>query len=85
MNVNQFLEQKGFEVTAVPSGEDALQSLEGGRFDVVLGGIAVTDQRRQLVDFTVSYHSTDPEEWYIGPPGAPPPASALIRPVRHRA
>jgi polar amino acid transport system substrate-binding protein len=27
-----------------------------GRFDVVLGGIAVTDERRQLVDFTVSYH-----------------------------
>jgi ABC-type amino acid transport substrate-binding protein len=45
---------------------------------VVLGGIAVTDQRRDLVDFTVPYHATDPEEWYIGRPGAPAPATALI-------
>ena len=48
-----------------------------GRFDVIVGGIAVTDARRQMVDFTVSYHSTDPEEWYIGRPGAPEPAAAL--------
>jgi ABC-type amino acid transport substrate-binding protein len=45
---------------------------------VVLGGIAVNPERRELVDFTVPYHSTDPEEWYIGRPGAPAPASALI-------
>lgn len=49
-----------------------------GRFDVVLGGMAVTEDRRALVDFTTPYHSTDPEEWYIGPPGAPPPAMAEI-------
>ena len=44
----KFLEQKGFDVTAVPNGEDALTALESGRFDVVLldemmpglGGIA---------------------------------------------
>lgn len=47
----KFLEQKGFDVTAVPSGEDALTSLEGGRYDVVLldemmpglGGLATLD------------------------------------------
>jgi polar amino acid transport system substrate-binding protein len=49
-----------------------------GRFDVVLGGMAVTDERRALVDFSQSYHGTDPEEWYIGPPGAPEPAAALV-------
>ncbi|MFN3575648.1 MAG: transporter substrate-binding domain-containing protein [Tabrizicola sp.] len=49
-----------------------------GRFDVVLGGMAVTDDRRALVDFTTPYHGTDPEEWYIGPPGAPSPAMAEI-------
>jgi CheY-like chemotaxis protein len=32
----RFLEQKGFAVTAVASGTDALQALEGGRFDLVL-------------------------------------------------
>jgi polar amino acid transport system substrate-binding protein len=49
-----------------------------GRFDVVLGGIAVTDERRAIVDFTNSYHGTDPTEWYIGRPGALEPAEALV-------
>lgn len=49
-----------------------------GEFDVVLGGMAVNDDRRKQVDFTQSYHGTDPEEWYIGRPGAPAPAAALI-------
>ncbi|WP_135450365.1 MULTISPECIES: substrate-binding periplasmic protein [Tabrizicola] len=48
-----------------------------GEFDVVLGGIAVNDDRRALVDFTQSYHGTDPQEWYVGRPGAPEPARAL--------
>jgi ABC-type amino acid transport substrate-binding protein len=48
-----------------------------GEFDVVLGGMAVTDERRLKVDFTVSYHGTNPEEWYIGRPGAPAPSQAL--------
>jgi polar amino acid transport system substrate-binding protein len=48
-----------------------------GDFDVVLGGIAVTPERRNLVDFTHSYHSTDPDEWYIGHPGAPEPPAAM--------
>jgi polar amino acid transport system substrate-binding protein len=57
--------------------EDLIPGVMTGRFDVVLGGIAVTDTRRQMVDFTASYHSTDPEEWFIGRPGAPDPAAAL--------
>src|SRR5438552_12840035 len=32
----KFLEQKGFAVTAVPNGQDALSELERDRFDVVL-------------------------------------------------
>jgi CheY-like chemotaxis protein len=47
----KFLEQKGFAVTAVPSGEDALAELGRRRFDVVLldemmpglGGLATLD------------------------------------------
>jgi polar amino acid transport system substrate-binding protein len=49
-----------------------------GTFDVVVGGIAVTDDRRRLVDFTTPYHSTDDTEWYIGRPGAPAPDAAMI-------
>jgi ABC-type amino acid transport substrate-binding protein len=58
--------------------DELIPGVSDGRFDVVLGGIAVTDDRRRVVDFTQSYYSTDPEEWYVGRPGAPPPASALI-------
>jgi DNA-binding response OmpR family regulator len=32
----KFLEQKGFAVTAVPNGEDALAKLADDRYDVVL-------------------------------------------------
>ena len=47
----RFLEQKGYAVTAVPNGEDALTALSSGRFDVVLldemmpglGGLATLD------------------------------------------
>jgi len=47
----RFLEQKGFAVTAVPSGEDALAALDQRRYDVVLldemmpglGGLATLD------------------------------------------
>ncbi len=54
----KFLEQKGFAVTAVPSGQDALRELQQGRFDVVLldemmpgqGGLETLDlmQAREL-------------------------------------
>jgi CheY-like chemotaxis protein len=47
----KLLEEKGFSVTAVPNGEDALAELSNGRFDVVLldemmpglGGLATLD------------------------------------------
>ena len=58
--------------------DQLIPGVMSGRFDVVLGGMAVTDERLELVDFTQSYHSTDPEEWYIGPPGAPGPALAMV-------
>jgi len=52
----KFLEQKGFGVTAVPNGEDALAELARGRFDVVLldemmpglGGLGTLDQIKSL-------------------------------------
>ncbi len=58
--------------------DQLIPGVMAGDYDVVLGGIAVTPERRDLVDFTRPYHSTDPNEWYIGRPGAPEPAAALI-------
>jgi ABC-type amino acid transport substrate-binding protein len=58
--------------------DELLPGVADGRFDVVLGGIAVNDDRRALVDFTQVYHTTSPQEWYLGRPDAPPPASAHI-------
>lgn len=58
--------------------EELIPGVMSGRFDVVLGGMAVTPERQQKVDFTQTYHTTDPEEWYIGRPGAPDPATALV-------
>lgn len=57
--------------------DQLIPGVMSGEFDVVLGGIAVTPERRGMVDFTEVYHTTDPEEWYIGRPGAPAPAAAL--------
>jgi ABC-type amino acid transport substrate-binding protein len=58
--------------------DQLLPGVMSGRFDVVLGGIAVTDDRRAVVDFSHTYHMTDPEEWYIGRPGAPEPSLARV-------
>jgi polar amino acid transport system substrate-binding protein len=57
--------------------DQLIPGVMAGDFDVVVGGIAVTPERRELVDFTEAYHSTDPDEWYIGRPGAPEPSAAL--------
>ena len=51
----KFLEQKGFAVTAVANGEQALQALESGAYDVLLidemmpglGGLETLDQLKQ--------------------------------------
>jgi ABC-type amino acid transport substrate-binding protein len=57
--------------------DQLIPGVMAGDYDVVLGGIAVTPERREMVNFTQSYHSTDPEEWYVGRPGAPEPSAAL--------
>lgn len=49
-----------------------------GRFDVVLGGMAITPERRAVVDMSIPYTWGNSEEWYIGRPEAPPPERARI-------
>ena len=58
--------------------EELIPGLIDGRFDVVLGGMAITAERRAMVDFTEPYQETDDTEWFIGKPGAPEPESARI-------
>ncbi|NPD16213.1 amino acid ABC transporter substrate-binding protein [Xinfangfangia sp. D13-10-4-6] len=49
-----------------------------GRFDVVLGGMAITPERRALVDMSIPYSSGGAAEWFVGKPGAPEPSEARI-------
>jgi ABC-type amino acid transport substrate-binding protein len=58
--------------------DELIPGVASGRFDIVIGGIAVTEDRRALVDFTQPFQNSDPEEWYLGFPGAPAPDSAVI-------
>ncbi len=58
--------------------EELIPGVMDGRFDVVLGGMAITPERRALVDFTIPHQQTDDTEWFVGHPGAPPPDSARI-------
>jgi ABC-type amino acid transport substrate-binding protein len=48
-----------------------------GRFDVVLGGMAVTPERREMVDFTTPYLLDGSTAWFFGPKGAPLPEMAM--------
>jgi polar amino acid transport system substrate-binding protein len=48
-----------------------------GRFDVVLGGMAITPERRELVDFTAPYLLDGYTSWFYGSQGAPLPQEAV--------
>jgi ABC-type amino acid transport substrate-binding protein len=77
--MDQVCTRSGLQCTwELANFDELIPGVMSGRFDVVLGGIAVTDDRRNLVDFTEVYHATDPEEWYIGRPGADAPSRAVI-------
>lgn len=58
--------------------EELIPGVMEGRFDVVLGGMAITPDRKDRVDFTAPYHFADDTEWFIGLPGAPPPETARV-------
>lgn len=57
--------------------DELIPGVMEGRFDVAIGGIAVTTDRREWVDFTVAYHDADDMEWFLGLPGGPGPEGAL--------
>lgn len=49
-----------------------------GRFDVVLGGMAITPERRSVVDMSIPYTFGNSLEWFVGFAAAPPPDAARI-------
>lgn len=55
-----------------------LPAVMSGEIDVAMGGIAVTAERRQWVDFTMDYSFSDGLDNFVGRPGAPGPDQALI-------
>lgn len=57
--------------------DELIPGVMDGRFDVVLGGMGITPDRRAKVDFTEPYHYADDTEWFIGLPGAPAPEEAI--------
>jgi polar amino acid transport system substrate-binding protein len=58
--------------------EELIPGVMDGRFDLVLGGMAITPERRDLVDFTEPYMYSSDTEWFVGHTGAPAPESAQI-------
>jgi ABC-type amino acid transport substrate-binding protein len=58
--------------------DQLLPGVMSGRFDVVLGGIAVTPDRMGLVDFTYAYNETTDFDTLYGFEGAPEPGAARV-------
>lgn len=58
--------------------DELIPGVMDGRFDIVLGGMAITDERLERVDFSIPYHDADDTEWFVGKPGAPVPEQAMI-------
>jgi ABC-type amino acid transport substrate-binding protein len=56
--------------------DQLIPGVMSGEYDVALGGMSITDERRNLVDFTTAYNTSGDTEWYIGRPGAPAPDAA---------
>jgi ABC-type amino acid transport substrate-binding protein len=58
--------------------DQLLPGVAAGRFDIVLGGIAVTPERMKLVDFSQTYNDSTDRDWFYGRDGAPMPDEARI-------
>lgn len=52
-------ERAQLECTLVPSDWDGMiPALNAGKFDVIMDALAITEERRQVIDFTVPYATT---------------------------
>lgn len=55
-----------------------LPGVMAGEFDVILGGFAVTPDRKKLVDFSIAYNESSDIDVLYGRNGAPEPARARV-------
>ncbi|HZG31077.1 amino acid ABC transporter substrate-binding protein, PAAT family [Ensifer adhaerens] len=52
-------ERAKIECTLVASDWDGMiQALNGGKFDVIMDALSITDERKQVIDFTIPYAAT---------------------------
>jgi len=51
--------------------DQLIPGLNMGAFDIIMGGIAITDARQKRVDFTIPYTQSGSSSSYLGLPGAP--------------
>ncbi len=58
--------------------DQLIPGLMAGEYDFVIAGMASSDERGQLVDFTTDYQTSEGNDDFVGLPGAPPPDAAVI-------
>ncbi|MFE3838132.1 substrate-binding periplasmic protein [Pseudogemmobacter sonorensis] len=58
-----------------------IPGVAAGLFDVVLGGMAITAERRETVDFSRPYTWGGGVDWFVGRPGTPAPESVTTAAV----
>lgn len=58
--------------------KDLIPGVMAGRFDVALGGMAISAERRRLVDFTDPYAEGGGVDWFVGLPGTPEPGAVTV-------
>ena len=57
--------------------DQLIPGLHTGAFEIIMGGIAITDARAKRVDFTIPYTQSGSSSSYLGRPGAPDIDNAL--------
>ncbi len=55
---------------------DLIPGVQSGQFDAALGGMAISPERRRIVDFSQPYATGGGLDWFVGPAGAPLPDRA---------
>jgi polar amino acid transport system substrate-binding protein len=58
--------------------DQLIPGVMAGEYDFVLAGMASSDERARLVDFTIDYQTSEGDDDFVGRAGAPPPDAALI-------
>lgn len=58
--------------------DQLIPGVMAGEYDFVMAGMASSEERGRLVDFTTDYQTSEGDDDFVGRPGAPPPDTALI-------